>query len=217
MSTWFRRGRASLLLAVVLLPLRAAAGPGPGLELAIQHASQDTDASWEPVGFPVSGSLTGTLAWPLGSRLRLTTGVGYEERWTESRLTLNFLGITANIDDETRVRSLLLPLRLATPVGSHFEFEAGPEWRWMLQTRTRGTLSAAGFEEQSTPWNDVTSGWERSSFALAAGLAAHWAVGGGKARAGVRWCEALGNQRVVEDLGFEYRFRAWQVTLAWSR
>jgi hypothetical protein len=197
--------------------VRAAAGPRPGLELAIQHATQDTDGALEPVGFPVSGSLTGTLAWPLGSRLRLTTGVGYEERWTESRLTISFLGFSTHIDDETRVRSLLLPLRLATPVGRHFDLEAGPEWRWMLQTRSRGTISTAGFDGLTTPWNDVTSGWERSSFALAAGLGAQWAAGGGTARAGLRWCEALGNQRDVEDFGFKYRFRAWQVTLAWSR
>ena len=58
MSTWFRHGRAWVLLAVALLPVRATAGPRSGLELAIQHATQDTDGALEPVGFPVSGSLT---------------------------------------------------------------------------------------------------------------------------------------------------------------
>ena len=216
MSMSRRLGKA-LLLAAGLLPVQAVAGPRPGIEVAIQHATQDTDDVWDPVGFPVSGSLTGTLAWPLGSRLRLTTGVGYEERWTDSRLTLTFVGLTLEADDELRARSLLLPLRLATPLGSLLEFEAGPEWRWMLQTRRRVSGSVDGNEVPTTPWTDVTSDWERSSFALAAGLAAHWAVSGGEARVGFRWCEALGGQNVDEFFDFEYRFRAWQVTLAWSR
>ena len=223
MKPGFPRGLVPLLLVATLLPTGASGAARKGLELAVQHATEDTDQAMEPVEFPVSGSLTGTLDWPLGSRLRLRTGVGYEERWTASRLTIQFLGPSSefdlDFDFETRARSFVLPLRLAGGLGRVLELEAGPEWRWMLQTRTRVSLadpSILGPAGEGT-WTDVTSEWERSSFALGAGVSAHWPLKGGEGRVGFRWCEALGNQHAENFLGLSSRFRELQLMFAWSR
>ena len=212
-----RRWLGLLIFALVLHPGRAFSATRPGFELAIQHATEDTDGTMQPVDFPVSGSITGTLAWPLAERLRLTTGVGYEERWTTSRFTLDFSGTLLTFDFDTRARSLVVPLRFASPLGDHFELEAGPEWRWMLQTRVRSTYVVPGDAPTTSDWDDVTSGWERSSFAIGAGLAARWPAGGGEAHVGFRWCEALGNQRGENFFDLKSRFRELQLLFGWSR
>lgn len=224
--------------AAVLLVLWAGSAcamvrPHVGAELVVQHARENTDGRLDPVGFPISGAGGLTVRWPALRRLELTTGIGYEDRGTRDRLTFTAQpGGTFRVDSQNEWRSIVVPLHTTIPVRGGLRLEAGPEWRWLLRSRTRplGAVSlpfvaaapvegssASTIFESSTRWTDTTQGFDRSSFALSLGLTFGWSTLGGDGRLGLRWCELIGNQRRPNEFEVEDRFRQFQLVFGWDR
>ena len=225
-----RVARAAVLFA--LWAGSAGAWPHVGAELAVQHARESSGGTFDPVGFPISGAGALTVRWPALSRLDLTTGIGYEDRGTRDRLTVTIQpGGTFSVDSQNQWRSIVVPIHASIPVRGGLRLEAGPEWRWLLQSRTRPVGESPAFVfgqppalsssstifESASRWTDTTQGFDRSSFALSLGLAFGFDALGGAARAGLRYCELLGNQRRPNDFEVESRFRQYQLVLGWDR
>jgi hypothetical protein len=206
------------------------AGPRLGAELVVQHVREDTDGLLDPKAFPVSGGGTFTLRWKATPRIDLVTGLGYEERATLGRPQLSVFGPTAASDIQGQWRSLVFPLHARIPIGRFLRFEAGPEWRWLLQARNRFPIESSSFASVAGPrraqseifeeasvgqWFDVTSSYHRSTFALSAGLGLHRGWLGGDVGMGLRWCESLGDQ--LESEYSRSHFREFQLALSWER
>ena len=226
-----RVARTAMLLA--LWAGSAGAWPRIGAELAAQHARESSGGRFDPVGFPISGAGALTVRWPALSRVDLTAGIGYEDRGTHDRTTLTAEpGGTFSLESQSQWRSIVVPLHASIPVRGGLRLEAGPEWRWLLQSRTRplgddvhafarGTpvewSTSSTIFESTSRWTDTTQGFDRSSFALSLGLAFGFGALGGEARAGLRYCELLGNQRLPNAFDVESRFRQYQLVLGWDR
>ena len=222
-----RAGAAAVLMW--LSASGAVAGPGVGAEIVVQHAREDTDGLYDPVGFPVSGGGTVTLRWIAAPGVDLVTGVGYEDRSTLDRLTISLPGGTYRGDVQGQWCSLVIPLHARWSVGPLLRLEAGPEWRWLLQSRSRtrnlSSPSLTGpvtyrnqaqiFEVSIGDWFDNTDAYYRSSFAFAAGFGVHWAWLRGDAGVGLRWSESMGNQRESDEL--RSHFREFQLVMSWDR
>ena len=202
----------------------AAERPRVGAEIVVQHAREISDGWIEPTEFPVSGGATLTLRWSSGTHVHWVTGLGYEQRATQSQLTPNILTDSPAssqwpppaFEVQREWKSLVVPLHATVDAWHIVRIEAGPEWRWLLQHRARAEnvvfiTSAADFGQ----WYDVTSEYNRGSFALALGIGAHWPWGGGDAGLGLRWCEGVGDQHKADYI--TSRFREFQLVMRWDR
>jgi len=224
-------GRMTLGAALLaLFATTVAARPRVGFEVVALHAREVENGFLESKGFPISGNSTLTFRWRPISRLDLVTGLGYEDRSTVGRQGVQGFTGFYRFAVQRQWKSVVIPLRAAINVGRIVRLEAGPEWRWLLQSRTRFESVATIFVKEPAPlraqsdifeqvsygeWWDATSAYHRSGFALALGVGAHWAWLGGDTGVGLRWSESLGNQL---DLDWDTS-RVWefQLVMSWDR
>jgi len=224
-------GRMALAAALLaLFATTAAARPRVGFEVVALHAREADDGFLESEGFPISGSSTLTFRWRTNPGLDVVTGLGYEDRSTRDRQGFQGFPGYYRVGVQRQWKSVVIPLRAAIEVGRILRLEAGPEWRWLLQSRTRFEDVAIPFVKGPTPlraqaeifeqasygaWWDATSAYHRSSFALSLGASAHWAWLQGDAGVGFRWSEGLGNQ--LDQDWVTSRVREFQLVMSWDR
>ena len=194
-----------------------------GFELVAQHVREDKAELFEPQGFPISGSATLTFRWVPIRGLDLVTGLGYEDRASTGEVYVVSYGGPYRFEVQRQWRSVLVPIHARVALGPFMRLEAGPEWRLLLQERNRSEnvvapLAAGGIVRRGTdfgPWQDGTSAYDPSSFALALGLGLHWPMFRGDAGVGFRVCESLGNQ--LDAIGSTSHFREFQLVTSWDR
>jgi hypothetical protein len=225
-----RVARAGLLIVPLVAACCGPADAGGavrwGYDLALLVDLSHTTNDLEPKtrAFPLGGSVVGTLRLPLGRRLTLVGGAGYEHRVRTEQASgmVEFTGLTIpfELTFQRRVRSSIVPMALEAEFRPGWSVAAGGEWRHVFQVSTRAK-SASFAGEAFVPdisragWRDATELYRSDELSLTFAVSRRWGGPGATHALSLRWVEGLQDPSPSPDL--DIHEHTLELVWGWSR